>query len=489
MLPPPSLTPLDREAYEARVALLRADLLDAQVDVGQAKQFPVLILINGFDTAGRSEMLHLLNEWMDPRHVHTVALPPPSRRGRHRPWLWRHWQGLPARGGLGVLFGGWCGELIEARLGRSVGRKAFERRLQDILGLETMLAAEGALILKFWFHVDEGIQAERLRKLSEEADTRWRVTKDEWRRLRHYGRHLRIVERLLVATHTSDAPWVAVDGACPRARAIHVGTVLLNALRQRLVHPPEFTGADREEAHMAEFPPLPTPGVRPLMAEPRYEALLEKYQGRLARLARELAQSRRSLVVVFEGMDAAGKGGAIRRVASALDARQVRIVPVAAPTDEERGHHYLWRFWRQLPAPGCVTIFDRSWYGRVLVERVEGYSTETQWRRAYREIAEFEGQLDAGGIVVVKLWLQVSPDEQLRRFRERESTRFKRFKITPDDWRNREKAPRYAVAVQEMLARTSSEAFPWKWVDADDKYRARVQVLKHLCDRLEAALG
>ena len=215
---------------------------------------------------------------------------------------------------------------------------------------------------------------------------------------------------------------------------------------------------------------------------------LERCQGRLNRLQRKAAAQGVSTVMVFEGWDAAGKGGAVRRMTSALDARNYQVIPIAAPTDEERAHHYLWRFWRHLSRAGRITIFDRSWYGRVLVERVEGFATEREWTRAYSEINQFEDLLVAHGIVLVKYWLHITPEEQLRRFRERERVRWKRWKITDEDWRNREKWPAYDLAVNEMIERTSTRTAPWTIVEANDKNYARIKVLKTACDRLAAAV-
>lgn len=211
-------------------------------------------------------------------------------------------------------------------------------------------------------------------------------------------------------------------------------------------------------------------------------------QGRLDTLVRDARFAKRSLVVVFEGMDAAGKGGAIRRVTAALDVRRYQVVPIAAPTDEELAQPYLWRFWRRMPGHGRVVIFDRSWYGRVLVERVEGLCAPADWMRAYAEINDFEEQLIENGTVVVKFWLAIDPEEQLRRFRERETDPLKRYKITPEDWRNREKWPQYELAVGDMIERTSTEIAPWTLVEANNKYYARVKVLHTLCERMEASL-
>jgi polyphosphate kinase 2 (PPK2 family) len=224
------------------------------------------------------------------------------------------------------------------------------------------------------------------------------------------------------------------------------------------------------------------------LTDSKYKKLLEKYQVRLNLLAREAKERRRSAILLFEGWDAAGKGGIIRRATAAMDARDYQVIPIAAPTDEERAHHYLWRFWRHIPRAGRVTIFDRTWYGRVLVERVEGFATEAEWRRAYSEIVDFEQQLHEHGILLLKFWAHIDMDEQLRRFEERQSTPHKHYKITDEDLRNREKWHDYELAANEMLDRTWTEFAPWHLIEANDKKFARIKVLKIICDRLGDSL-
>src|SRR5205823_240469 len=264
-----------------------------------------------------------------------------------------------------------------------------------------------------------------------------------------------------------------------RYRYLTVGKILLDALRTTLAPRPATP-------KHAITPPAPSvidnvKLIRDLdllkkLPVKDYDRALEKHQGKLATLTRHKRFAKHSLILVFEGVDAAGKGGAIRRVTGALDARQYVTVPVAAPTEEERAFPYLWRFWRKVPRYGGITIFDRSWYGRVLVERVESYCSEFDWRRAYEEINQFEEQLVDDGTVLCKFWLQVSKAEQYKRFKAREKTPFKRFKITPEDWRNRQKWGAYEQAVADMVERTSTELAPWTLIEADDKHFARIKV-------------
>jgi polyphosphate:AMP phosphotransferase len=348
------------------------------------------------------------------------------------------------------------------------------------------------LLIKFWFHLSKAGQKKRLKELEGDPRTSWRVTERDWHFYRQYDRYREVATYMLRHTSTGDAPWFVVDGADPRYRALFVGRTLLSALRVRL----DVQAQARLPHHTAA--PLPPPMraanlldtlVRQDLGRKEYERLLEPLLGRLALLTRAPAFRRHSLVLVFEGLDAAGKGGAIRRVAAALDARHYRIVPIAAPSDEEREQPYLWRFWRHVPGHGKVVMFDRSWYGRVLVERVEGLCSEADWMRAYGEINDFEDQLVDEGAVVVKFWLAISKDEQLARFKEREAEPHKRFKLTGDDWRNRDKWDLYVNAVCDMVDRTSTEIAPWTLVEADDKHHARIKVLTTICERLEAAFG
>ena len=266
---------------------------------------------------------------------------------------------------------------------------------------------------------------------------------------------------------------------------------MLEAIRKRL----DEAATRREE--ISAPPPLPSIDKLNILksldldqkiSKKAYQDELEKYQGTLALLTRSPSFKKITVIAMFEGNDAAGKGGAIRRITGALDARYYNVIPIAAPTEEERAQPYLWRFWRHIPRRGRFTIFDRSWYGRVLVERVEKLCSEANWMRAYGEINDFESQLVRHSIVLVKFWLTISREEQLKRFKEREAVAFKHFKITAEDWRNREKWDEYEAAVCDMMDRTSTAIAPWTLVEANDKYFARIKILKTLCEQIENML-
>lgn len=482
---------IDKKTFKSEVPKLRAELLDVQYDVLENKTFPVVILISGVDGSGKGETINLLYSWMDPRHISTLAFSTPSDEEVSRPYMWRYWRALPAKGKVGIFAGSWYSQPITDRITGDMRRSELDERLDDINRFEAMLVNEGALVLKFWFHLSKDGQKTRLKALEKDPRTAWRVTKESYERLKTYGKLQEVAGHVLRVTNTAHAPWIIVEGTDDEYRSLTVGRIVLDAMKRRL--------AQEAPAKVPVAPPIQHPidkknvlselDLGQKLAKPAYETQLAKYQARLAELVRDPRfVGKRSLVLVFEGSDAAGKGGSIRRVASAMDARQYQIVPIAAPTEEERAQPYLWRFWRHLPRTGRAAIFDRSWYGRVLVERVEGYCAEADWLRAYAEINDFEHQLVEAGAVVVKFWLQISAEEQLKRFKERQDTEFKRFKITEEDWRNRGKWDDYVAAVCDMVDRTSTGLAPWTLVEANDKNFARVKVLKTLCERLESAL-
>lgn len=479
----------DRE-YDREEPKLREALLKAQYDLLANKSFPVIILIGGVDGAGKGETVNILNEWMDPRFIHTHAFGEMSDEERERPRMWRYWRALPPKGRIGVLFGAWHTDPIVNRVAGRSDDAQLELAMEEIVRFERMLVDEGALILKFWFHLSRKAQKKRLKALESDPKTRWRVTDTDWERFKLYDRFRKVSENALRETSTGYAPWIVVEGTDPNYRYLTVGRTILAALTKRLAgdKPVVTRPAALPEPAVDGRTVLSSLAYDKTLARKAYNRKLEKYQGELNLLSRHKKFRNRSLIIVMEGVDAAGKGGSIRRVTGALDARHYQVTPIAAPTEEERAQPYLWRFWRHLPRKGRVTIFDRSWYGRVLVERVEKFCSEQDWMRAYHEINDFEERLVEAGAIVTKFWVTVTKEEQLRRFREREKTPFKSFKITPEDWRNRRKWNDYERAVCDMIERTSTEIAPWSLIPSNDKYCSRIEILKTLCERVEAAL-
>ena len=483
---------IDKATYDKEVPPLREALLDAQFDLAEKAGFPVIILVGGVDGAGRGETVNLLNEWMDPRFIQTHGMGDPSDEEMERPMMWRFWRALPPKGKIGLFLGSWYTWPILNRVMGLTKPAELDQSLERAKRLEKMLTDEGALIIKFWLHLSKEMQEKRLKLLESNPKTRWRVNKRDWEHYKRYDKFLTVNESVIRHTSTAEAPWIIIEGSDARYRSLTVGRVILEAMRKRLAEPDKKRESNARAAPL--LPPidklniLQTLDLSQKLEKRKFDKELEKYQGKLAQLTLDPRFRDITVVAVFEGNDAAGKGGAIRRITSAVDARQYQVVPIAAPTEEERAQPYLWRFWRHIPRKGRIAIFDRSWYGRVLVERVERYCSEFDWMRAYHEINDFEAQLVRHRTVVVKFWLAISKEEQLRRFKEREKIGFKRFKITDEDWRNREKWDAYEQAIGDMVDRTSTEAAPWTLVEANDKNFARIKVLKTLCQRIEAAM-
>lgn len=481
---------IDKATYHQTVPELRANLIEAQFNLVQQANLPVIILVGGVDGAGRSETVNLLSEWMDPRHIQVHGFGGATDEEQRRPYMWRFWRVLPPKGKIGVFFGSWYTDLMDNYVAGQVSPAQLDQHIHQIVQFESMLTAERALVIKFWFHVSQQVQRKRLKEFEKDPKLRWRATPQDWERVKQYDQYRYVSEPILRQTSTAEAPWIVVEGTDPRYRNLTVGKVLLEAISSRLAHPFK----ERRSTAPPLLPPidsrhiLSTLDMSQALAKQEYKEALEHYQGKLNLLVRQPQFANQALVIVFEGWDSAGKGGSIRRLAAAMDARWYTIIPIGAPTEEELAQPYLWRFWRHIPPWGRVTVFDRSWYGRVLVERVENLCAESAWMRAYGEINDFEKQLVDHNIMVAKFWLNISKDEQLRRFQEREQVRFKQFKITDEDWRNREKWDAYEAAVCDMVERTSTTEAPWTLVEANDKRFARIKVLKTLCERLEAAL-
>ena len=481
---------IDKETFKVEEPKLRAELLEVQEQLRADASFPVVILISGVDGSGKGETINVLYEWMDPRFLSTHAFYAPTAEERARPSMWRYWRALPPKGRIGIFAGSWYSHPIAERISNDISRAEFDQRMDQLNRFEAMLVNEGALVLKFWIHLSKDAQRERLKSIETNPLTRWRVTKASWDRLKTYDKLQEVAWHLLRTTNTPWAPWIIVEGTDDRYRSLTVGKTILDALQKRL--------ADKRDQNSPVAPPF-SPRIDRLdvlssldmtqsLTKKVYETELATWQARLSELMRHPDFKKRALILAFEGADAAGKGGAIRRVMSAMDARQYQIIPIAAPTEEERAQPYLWRFWRHMPRLGRVVIFDRTWYGRVLVERVEGFCSTADWLRAYSEINDFEHDLWHAGGIVIKFWLQISDEEQLKRFEERAQVEHKRFKITEEDWRNREKAGAYHEAICDMIDRTSSGTAPWTLVESNDKYFARVKVLRTICERLEKEL-
>ncbi len=473
---------LSKEEYKALATPLRVDLINAQYDL-RSQDWPVIILIMGDDLLGCERIVDLLNEWMDARCIDTHVFEEPTQEELERPRFWRYWQAIPSTGRCGLFLGAWTLNAIASVLRGQLDDKGFENRLNHIRRFEQDLRDNGALLLKFWLHLPKSEFKKRIKKAEKNGEGNWFLETKDWKIYKRYSDIIPIAERYL----RDSSGWIIVESTGSNYRDLTVAKIIRERIAALLETPPQPQMISLPP--VAAEPALDRVELTSSLTRDEYKERLAEGQAKLFELSDQARKKGVSTVLAFEGWDAAGKGGVIRRITRAMPARNYRVVPIAAPTEEERMRHYLWRFWRQLPRAGHMLIFDRTWYGRVLVERVEGFASEVEWLRAYEEINDFEAQLVEHGMVFAKFWLHIDSDEQLSRFKAREETLYKKHKITDEDYRNREKWDDYVTAVNDMVARTSTKLAPWHLVPANDKPYARVQVLETVCNALKKRLS
>lgn len=477
---------LDKAAFAEKAPAVRSALLDAQARLKESN-VAVIVVIAGVEGAGKGETVNFLLNWLDVRQVETHAIGAPTEEETERPIPYRFWRRLPPQGKIAIFFGSWYTQPIIDRIKGNLNDAQFDRAMHRISEFERMLVSENTLLLKFWLHITKKQERKNFKTLEKNPDLSWRVTSKDWKLLKSYDKFIEVSSRAIRQTSSGHAPWSIIEAADKRHRHMTVAQKLVQTVNDRLEapKPPDV------EPHPLPVPPhtniINSLDQSKAITRKEYDQRLQKLQGRLGKLSREMTRAKCSAVLVFEGSDAAGKGGCIRRVVQALDARFYQAISIAAPTDEELTRPYLWRFWRTLPRRGHFCIYDRSWYGRVLVERLEGLCRPEDWQRAYAEINSFEEELADFGILVVKFWLSIDKDEQLKRFEQRKVTGYKQYKITSEDWRNREKWDAYEAATCELIERTSTELAPWHLIEANDKLFARTKVLSVICDRLKDA--
>jgi polyphosphate kinase 2 (PPK2 family) len=512
---------------------------DLQLQIGQCQRetrvagVPVMLVLEGWDAAGKGTLVNRLAQALDPRGFKVHPIFAPSEAERLRPWMWRFWQLLPAAGNWAIFDHSWYRRVLRERIDGTLEPHQWRQAFEEIRQFERLATDTGTIVLKFWLHISGHEQKRRFKRLERHRSTAWQVGKDEWHQHHAYDTWLAAAEETIERTAAADTPWTIVEATDRRFARVKVFRTIIEAVRGALARrestpaaapaaaAPVSQAAGEQAPLVATSPPLgqeketaapppqeesgavspPPTALAPLKSSPlnradlsqsvsreEYELDLKRLQKELFHVEHELYLARVPAVIVFEGWDAAGKGGTIRRLTRGLDPRGYEVIPIAAPDAWEKAHHYLWRFWEHVPKAGHITIFDRSWYGRVLVERVEGFCTEAEWRRAYLEINDFERQLADAGAAIVKFWLEIDAEEQLRRFRERQATPYKQWKITEEDWRNRQKRGSYEPAVAEMLERTSTAHAPWTVLEANCKLFARLKALRTVGNAIRALL-
>lgn len=469
-----------KAAYKQQRRELTENLLEAQYALREAGEGPLLIVISGNDEAGKAEVIYRFYEELDNRYLTTRAFTLPQGVERRMPHLWRYWISLPKPARLAFYLGSWYHQPQIRYCRGEIDLPTLHQQMTDIARFEQLLADEGVGLLKLWLEVRQ--------PGAPEPDAEATVAMREWGHISSADQALVDESFQLISslTATDAAPWVRVPSDDALYRDIQIGQLVLERMQQMLAQPPAQPAA-------APWSPAPLTRLqqvdyRRTLDKDQYNEQLRHYQARLRELVRHPGFADRSLLLVFEGTDAAGKGGAIRRISQCLDPRFLRVHGTRAPTAEEQRQPYLLRFWKRVPLPGQVVIFDRSYYGRVLVERVEGFCKPEEWQRAYGEINDFERQLQAAGTLVVKIWLAITPEEQLKRFQARAASPLKRYKLTEEDWRNRDQWPHYEQAMNDMVERTGTASAPWHVVSAEDKRHARVETLAIICGALQRAL-
>lgn len=507
---------MGKKEYKSRMDELQPRLAYLQRACKELK-IPVMVVFEGFGAAGKGTLINKMIEPLDPRGFAVHATAVETREEQMHPFLWRFWTKLPSKGRIAIFDRSWYRRVLMDRFDGVTTPEQLEYTFGEIRSFEQELTDDGMVIIKFFAYISQKEQKKRFDRLLSDKKTAWRVTKGDLERNKDYDRYLAINEEMLEKTDADYAPWHILE-CTDREYAAAKMTELLVAALERAVGEKKLQLQEEQEAKAAreaesvsrsagaeDSTADEAAGSDPVrqdltssvlagidlskeMSKETYKEELEKWQKKLAKLHNELYKYRIPVVLAFEGWDAGGKGGAIKRLTQALDPRGYVVNPVASPNDEEKAHHYLWRFWRNLPKDGHVAIFDRSWYGRVMVERIEGFCSKAEWQRAYREMNEMEEQLANHGTIVIKFWMHIDKDEQAKRFAERQENPAKQWKITDEDWRNREKWDQYEKAVDEMLIRTSTTYAPWVIVEANSKYYARIKVLRTVVEAIEERL-
>jgi len=519
---------LDKATYKEWFAKLQENLRLLQRQAYEAG-VPTIIVLEGWDAAGKGDAVMKLVERLDPRGFRVDPPAPPNIEEQMRPFLWRFWVKLPPDGAIGIVDRSWYGRVLVERMDGLVTQRQWQQAYQEINQFERQLADDGHVIVKLFLHISKKEQKKRFKQMEKDPTQSWKVTKEDWEHHKRYEDYQRVIEEMLERTSTSYAPWTIVEATERRFRRVRIFQTIIKAMQEGLERKQAYEARKAEEKAAAKREqPLAKPVATAAadsdasvsvsvpevdesdeLAAPvfhdvpsildridttvkldreEYDEELPKLQVRMRELEFECFNKRMPVIVTYEGSDAGGKGGNIKRVTQMLDPRGYNVIPISAPKGDEATHHYLWRFWRHIPKAGHITIFDRTWYGRVLVERVEGFCTKEEWQRAFQEINEFEQSLVNWGAVLVKFWIHISKEEQLRRFEERQVTSYKQYKITEEDWRNRAMWDGYRVAVTEAIERTSTSYAPWTIIEGEDKLWARIKALKTIVAAIEKGL-
>lgn len=478
---------MSKDEYDAVIDGLREHLGELQRQARTAG-IQSMIIFEGWDAAGKGVLMNQLLMALDPRGFKVYPINKPMDVEKVHPFFWRFWTKTPPNGDMSIFSKSWHGHLLEHVFEGKMDEKRAATRFEESNFFEKTLADDGYLMVKLFLHISKKEQKDRLEKLEKDPARSWMVSKSDWEQNKHYDDYLKAADELIARTETPYAPWAIVEANDRRFATVKIIKAVTAAMESRLAGNKPGTPPIRLEG--GPIPDLLSKvDLSKSIPHDVYHQKLDALQENIMRLQYKIYNKGVPVAIVFEGPDAAGKGGCIKRLTECMDPRGYQVNPSGPPNDVEKTHHYLWRYWNNFPAEGNIAIFDRSWYGRVLVERVEGFCTPRDWMRAYEEINETERQLAEFGTVIVKFWLQVDMAEQLRRFEHRETDPFKTYKLTDEDWRNRDKWDKYTKAANEMFYRTDTAYAPWTIVEANDKLYARIKVIETVIAAMEKNVG
>ena len=477
----------DAEELDARLEAARQKLREQQMLIKERK-LPVLVLFEGWGTAGKGSILGKLILNIDPRFFKVATMDIPTEEEQRKPFLYRYFVKIPEAGKFCFLDSGWMDEVTRGRLHGTLKDKEYKKQIDSVKRFERQLTDNGYLVMKFFFQISQKEQKSRIKALEKDRSTSWRVSNnDEWQN-EHYDKCLKVYDQYLSDTNASTSPWYIVDAQSRKWALLQVVETLVNGIDTALQNSAMAVPLLQNVFPLEKMPKLSEIPLDKTIEEDAYRIELKELQNKLKGLHNELYRKKIPVIIAYEGWDAAGKGGNIKRITGALDPRGYEVHPIASPEPHEKARHYLWRFWNRLPKTGHVAIFDRTWYGRVMVERLEGFCGENDWKRAYNEINEFEKELSDWGAVIIKFWVQIDKDVQLERFTDRQNTPEKQWRITDEDWRNREKWDQYEDAINEMMKKTNTSYAPWHVLESNDKKYARIKALKIVIAEIEKVL-
>lgn len=476
----------DKKDYNSRMAHLEIRMGELQREC-KSLGIPIMIVFEGFEASGKGTMINRMIRPLDPRGFKVYTMEKETEEDRMHAYLWRYSTKTPSKGRIHIFDRSWYQGFPDGRISAEEIRR-FEKQFTD----------DGMLIVKFFLAITKKEQKKRLQALESDKVTKWRVSKKDWENNKAYDDCLAAYDDMLIATDVSEAPWAVVEAMDKKYAACKIMTILVNRMEEAVRKKTEQAEGtkkenkpetDREKEDDLQNGVLQRIDLSLDLTPEEYKQRKKKLQKKLELLHNQMYLQRVPVILAFEGWDAGGKGGAIKRITQSIDPRGYEVVPVSAPNDLEKSHHYLWKFWEKFPKDGHMAIFDRTWYGRVLVERIEGFATEEEWKRAYSEINNMEAHLAKSGAVILKFWMHIDQDEQKKRFEQRQETPEKQWKITEEDWRNRARWDDYEKAVDEMVVRTSTKNAPWHIIEANSKLYARIKVMQIVVDALEKALN